>query len=444
VLEQFQENWPRQIQPEAIENACRNAGHAWRVRKLDPVTTIHLFLLQILHGNAAITELPRLAKIAFSATAYCKARARLPREVFEALLEGLHGAMQGVADAESRWRGHRVFLMDGSGFSMPDTPELRAYFGQPSGQKEGCGFPAAHTLSLFHYGTGLLLRMLGSPLFRHDLSGAAELHPELQEDDVLLADRGFCSYAHLALLQARKAQAVLRLHQRQIVDFTPGRAHATRAQGAKGAKGLPRSRWLKRLGKEDQWVEWQKPEECPEWMSQEQYDALPETLVVRELRYRISQAGFRTRQVTVVTTLRDAKRYPKGALAELYLGRWEVESNLDDLKTTLKMDVLRCETVEGVRKEMTMFALVYNLLRLVMLEASKRQGVSPRRISFIDAMRWLKHAAPGESLPELIVNPDRFGRVEARVKKRRPKTYRLMTKTREEMRKSIEYIELVA
>ncbi len=165
---------------------------------------------------------------------------------------------------------------------------------------------------------------------------------------------------------------------------------------------------------------------------------------MRELRYRIDRPGFRVREVTLVTTLVDAEPYPVEALAELYRGRWEIEVNLRHLKTTMKMDVLRCETVAGVSKELLMYALVYNLVRLVMLEASHRQGVAVARISFVDALRWLASAQPGESLPALVVNPDRRDRVEPRVRKRRPKQYPLMKKPRSELRKALLEQEVAA
>jgi hypothetical protein len=184
----------------------------------------------------------------------------------------------------------------------------------------------------------------------------------------------------------------------------------------------------------DQVVAWLKPKTCPAWMTAEQYAALPEKMLIRELRYTIGGSGFRVREVTLATTLLDAELYTSAELAELYRCRWQVETNLRHLKTTMKMDVLHCETVAGVSKELLMFALTYNLVRLVMLEASGRQKVAVERISFIDALRWLREARAGASLPKLVVNPDRPGRAEPRVRKRRPKSYPLMTKPRSELR----------
>jgi hypothetical protein len=136
----------------------------------------------------------------FTAAAYCQARARLPLRFFDLLLERFGSAVQRFAVDEGRWQGHRTFLVDGSGCSMPDTPALQDAFGQPTEQRPGCGFPVAHLLGLFHAGTGVLLKLVVAPLLTHDLAQVQAVHPALHPGDVLVADRGLCSYAHLALL----------------------------------------------------------------------------------------------------------------------------------------------------------------------------------------------------------------------------------------------------
>jgi hypothetical protein len=285
----------------------------------------------------------------------------------------------------------------------------------------------------------MITKMLTAPLRTHDMAGVAELHPELRAGDLLVADRGFCSYAHLVLLWQRGVHGLLRIHQRTIVDFTPGRAHAHPCGGKNASKrGKPRSRWIERLGANDQIVQWLKPADRPPWMSQRQYAALPESLIVRELRYTIHEKGFRPRQITLVTTLVDSQRYTLADLAKLYNERWEIETNFAHLKTTMKMDVLKCKTVDGVLRELQVFALIYNMVRQVMLAAASRQGVDVRRISFIDALRWLQSASPGDALPKLVVNPLRTGRIEPRVRKRRPKEYPLMCKPRKQLKKELE------
>jgi hypothetical protein len=436
ILKQLRQDVAPRLNPESIRSACREAGHRWRHCTLDPVAIVHWFIIQVLHGNTSLEHLARLGGGLFSGAAYCLARALLPLAVFQLVLRNLVESLLPLTAAEGLWRGHRTLLIDGSAFSMPDTPALQKAFGQPGAQATGCGFPVAKILALFHAGTGVLFEVAATPLRSHEMASVGGIHPALRPNDVLVADRGFCSFAHLALAIRGGVYAVFRMHQRQIVDFTPDRPHA-RPGSKHAAKGLPRSRWLRGLGGLDQVVEWFKPEACPTGMTTEAYATLPETLVVRELRYQVGRPGFRTRTVTLVTTLLDATRYPLEALAGLYGTRWRVELDLRHLKTTMKMDVLKCKTVVGVLKELTVYAIVYNLVRVVMVEAARRQGVDVERVSFVDALRWLAEAKPGDDLPELVVNPERPGRYEPRVRKRRPKQYPLMRKSRSVLRKNL-------
>jgi hypothetical protein len=442
TLQTLRQDLAAKLGGDFILQACHLAGHTWCAScLLTPVAIIHWFLIQVLHGNTALTHVSLMAGRAFTASAFCQARARLPLAVYRTVLRLVVQVLIPATEAASLWLGHRVFLIDGSSFSMPDVAALQAYFGQPGNQAQGCGFPVAHLLGLFHAGTGLLLEVFATPLRSHDMAGVGGILPLLKKGDVLVADRGFCSFAHLALLINKGVHAVFRLHQKPIVDFTPGRAHAQ--PGAKRVpKGMPRSRWVRAIGVLDQVVEYFKPVRRPEWMSEDQYRALPESILVRELRYRIEAPGFRTREVTLVTTLTDGAVYPAEALANLYGTRWRVEENLKALKQTMKMDVLKCTTVDGVHKELTMYALAYNLVRLTMCEAGDRQGVAADRVSFIDTLRWLRQAEAGEELPELVVNPLRPGRYEPRVRKRRPKQYPVMKKPRAELRKLLRDMDL--
>jgi hypothetical protein len=266
------------------------------------------------------------------------------------------------------------------------------------------------------------------------MSQAAAVSRELEPGDLVLGDRGFCSYAHLALLVRRGLHAVFRIHQKQIVDFTPGRPGARR--GSRDVPGLPRSRWVLAHGDSDQVVAWSRPKQRPSWMGAEEYASLPEEITVRELRYRVAVPGYRVREITLVTTLLDAATYAAEALAELYYRRWQVEINFRHIKITMKMDVLRCGTVEGVLKELAVFALAYNLIRSAMVESARLQGVSPDRVSLVDTVRWLIGVEEADA-SVLVVNPSRRGRVEPRVVKRRPKQYMRMTKPRAELRKML-------
>jgi hypothetical protein len=381
-----------------------------RIRLLPPATTTYLFLRQVLHGNTAISHLRHLSGLSFAPSAYGQARARLPVAYFRRLHRAVIGRVRGRG-ADLLWRGHRLFLVDGSGFSMPDTPELQEAFGQPTGQAAGCGFPVARLLALFEASTGYLLEVVPAPVYTHDLARVTAVHPALRAGDLLVGDRAFGSFAHLALLRQRGVHALFRCHQRR-----GGRRRRRPA---------------------DRRVSYPKPKYPPAWMSAADFAALPDRLVVREVRFRVRRPDRRVRQVTLVTTLLDARRYPAAALARLYERRWQVEGDLRHLKQTLGLDVLRCKTAPGVVKELLVFVTVYNLVRRVMREAARRQGVPARRVSFLDALRWLRQARPGEPMPRLLVNPHRPDRIEPRVRKRRPKQYPLMTRPRNVLREEL-------
>ena len=372
----------------------------------------------------------------FTDSAYCQARKRLPLAVYDRLLERTAAALRTASDA-ARWLGHRVWIVDGSSFSMPDEPELQLHFGQPAGQRQGCGFPVAKWLALFDVATGMLLRSTTAPLRTHDMSQVGSISDGLERGDVVLGDRGFCSYAHLAILVRRGLQAVFRVHQQQIVDCTPGRPTARRKGPYPRPQGLPSSRWVLAHGALEQIVVWFKPKSRPKWMSEEGFASLPGEITVRELRYRVETPGYRVCEITLATTLLDASIYAAADLAELYYKRWQVELNFRHIKISMRMDVLRCETVEGVLKELAIFGLAYNLVRSVMIESARARGVDPDRVGLIDAVRWLIGGEGGSEPPAPVINPSRRGRVEPRVVKRRPKQYMRLTKPRAELRKQL-------
>lgn len=416
-----------------ILDACRDSGHVWRERKLGPVLTIHLFVLQLLHCNTAILGLRHLIHQPLNAAAYCRARMRLPLAVLQALLHRSAEAINQVHGGGRLWHGHRTLLLDGSSSIAPDTAAGRRAFGQPAGQKKGCGFPVPKILGMIDAFTGVMLEMLIFPLYTHEAAKTWKLNSRMKPGDLVLADRGFCSFWNLALLRGAGVLAVLRMHQKKIVSF---RCHRSHRRGREGSRQrMPTSRWIKRLGRYDQLVEWVKPSQRPGWMSQRQYDQLPPTLRVRELRYILSRRGQRTVAVTIVTTLVDEVRYDKEAIADLYGMRWSVETHFGELKTTLKMRKVKCRTPAGVKKELIVYGIVYNLVRAVMLAAAVRQRVDVDRISFIDALRWLQTAQPGEPPPLLAVNPYRPDRHEPRVIKDLIDSYRKMAQPRPTLRR---------
>lgn len=435
ALEQIKHDPRSVISPSVAQNVCWELGLQWRETPLTPPVTLALLAQQVLAGNVSNPELVRMAGLQTTPEAYCIAKGRLPLEAVQEVSRRVCDAAERSVDSrcEHLWRGHRTWHVDGSSFSMPDTPALQAHFGQPGRQKPGCGFPVAHLLCLFNAGTGLIREVVASPLRTHDLRNVPHLHPHLRAGDVLIGDTAFGSYFHLAALKQQGVFGVFPNHQKRIVNFRPGRKHVKPGHG----KGQPTSRWVRKLGKDDQLVEYFKPPACPKWMSPEQYDAADESIVVREIRRTVYRNGYRPRVVLIVTMLLDPVAYPADSIVELLKGRWDVEGNLRHLKTTMGMEVLRCKSVEGVQKELWAFALIYNLVRIIMLEASTKQKVPLDRISFADALYWMRHAKPGGTMPNLIVNPRRPGRVEPRAIKRRPKEYDRLNKPRAEMRKAL-------
>ena len=251
-------------------------------------------------------------------------------------------------------------VVDGSSSSMPDTPANQAAYPQPDQQRPGCGFPVVAFVAVFCLATGALLDLAFGVWFLHDLSLFYFVRKSLAWGDILLADRAFCSYAEMALLGQRGVDSLMRLHQRRRTDFRRGRI----------------------LGLEDHLVRWPKPAQRSQGLRPQDYRRLPETLAVRELRYRVAVRGFRTQEITLATTLLDAETYLPEALAELYFLRWDVELDFRHIKTTMQMDVLRCKTPEMVRKEIWTHLLAYNLIRTVMWQAARGGSTRARRLSF--------------------------------------------------------------
>jgi hypothetical protein len=395
--------------PVDVDALARQVGHRWRDRKLSPGVTIWLFMLQIVNGNTAITALNHLGAMTMQASSYCAARMRLPMELFTRLFDEVSKAagVQTALSGQGLLNGRRVLLADVTTFSMPDTPELREHFSYPPGQREGCGFPLGRLLGVIDTMTGAVLVAMGCPLFSHEAREMFTLHPMLRRGDVLVADRAFCSYAQIALLMHHGVDVVMRLHQRR-----PTQALA------------------------DYLETWTRPPKRPDWMSESLWQLLPETLNVRIVRYTVNRKGSRTRFVYVATTMLDVKAYPPETIKRLYGHRWNIETCFNQLKTHAKMNTLKCKTVEGVMKELILYLIVWNLVRMTMSQVAQRVGVDVWRVSFIDTMRCLGVLlqAPAREEIRLLINPDRPNRWEPRKLKQRIKQYDLLMEPRENLK----------
>ena len=427
--------------PDRIDQLARQANHTFRNTILTPGHTLRLFVQQVAHGNIACSAVRHLAGQEFSDSAWCQARLRLPleviRQVHRRLIDGARqelSAVDDLGDSAYRWRGHRLHVVDGTSDSMPDTPELRRHYGVPSGCREGLGFPMSHLLILMDHRSGLLIDCIDSPRTTSDVSQTPPMHQHLQVGDILLADDAFAGWGHLALILQANLHAIMPVHHRRIVDFTPDRAAANPRKGkSTGHIGKPRSRVKRSLGWQDQLVDYPKPLEKPAWTSDEQWKQLRQSITLREIRRTVQRKGFRPITVTIVTTLLDPEAYPADELVELRLSRWVVETNIRHLKITLGMDILKCKTLEMIRKERLVFLLVYNLIRLLMLKMARRQGTNVNRLSFADALAWLRFGDL-QCAVDLKINPLRDGRLEPRVLKRPKKQFSYMTLPRAQLK----------
>jgi hypothetical protein len=407
----------------------------------NPVTVLWLFLSQVIHADptlAATVECFLAWRVAEGMSpcstdtgAYARARQRLPEALLAMLTRRTGCQTDRAALGQWRWLHRVVKLFDGSTVSMPDTPENQEAFPQSRTQAPGVGFPLARIGVLFSLAVGTVLELgirRWAGKHQSELSILRDMIPSLEAGEVLLTDRYLCSYMEIALLQKRGVDFVGQMHARRKVDFRRGR----------------------RLGPCDHLVEWNRPKQ-PDWMSAEDYAAIPETLTIREFRCRIVRRGYRARTLVVATTLLDAQPYPREEIAHLYRLRWDAEINLRSLKTMMHMDVLRCQTPDMVRKEIWAHLLAYNLIRTVIAQAAARHGKDPRQISFTRAMRTLEAFRPAiarvprEQLAALYEHMltaiashetgNRPDRLEPRQRKRRPKPYKLMTKPRSQARK---------
>ena len=234
-------------------------------------------LLQVLHGNTAIGHLPHLAKLEFWPSSFCRARKRIHLSILELLLQRITDFLQLEDYNKHTWLGHRVFIADGTAVSMPDTPQLESAFGYPSKQQKGAAFPVSKLVFMIHLGTGMIAKVLVNHFRSHEARSIAELHPDIKDNDILLSDRAFCSYAHFCLLLQRGTHALFRMNGQMLSSFPTKRIPKGHRKPLRHRKPDGR-RQLKLLGKTDHIVQWTKPTAPPASVAAEHYCALQITL----------------------------------------------------------------------------------------------------------------------------------------------------------------------
>jgi len=393
-----------------IRQAAVASGHRYRRRKLGPARTVLLLVLQLLSANASLAQARAMGGYSFSVSALAQARGRLPLAVLQHVLDWLIGQVLGEAVNAG---GPRVMLIDVFNCLMPDTRELRGKYRRPRQQKSRSDYPQVRTVAIFDLLSGLLLAQHDFAADRHESPQLCHVLEKLRPGDVVVFDRGFVSYANLCLLRERGVHVVARL-----------------AKGLHARRGSRRTR-VKRLGKRDALVRWQKPARRPKGgPCKKQWNALPDELRLRQLSVTVSTG--RSRRITLITDLTDSAAHPAATLIEWYRRRWEIETDVRHLKTTMNLEFFRTRTAKNIQREMLLRAIAYNLVRLAMKRSAElRQLEDPTRVSFADALRWLIIHSPDKqtTLVKLLVNPPRVRTARPRKVKYRGKNYRLL-KTR--------------
>ena len=365
---------------------------------------------------------------------YCRARAKLKVTALQRLVRESASQLEAEAPASWLWQGLHAKLVDGFTFTLPDTPANQEVFPQINGQKKGVGLPIARVCTVTSLATAVVCDLAVGPYGGKETGENALLRQMLgtfDKDDVVVFDRYYCSFMMLALLAQRGLHVCARLHQRRHSDFRRGR----------------------RIGPGDHLITWTRPQK-PAWMSQEQYDRIPETLTLREVRFQVTVPGRRTRTLTIITTLTDPKAYSRQDLADLYGFRWNVELDIRHIKQTLHLDHVRCKTPEMVRRELWVTLLAYNLIRKVIATSAGVHRKQPRQLGFTLACQsilasWMilstgscrdARATYTMLLAHIAANEvaNRPGRIEPRVLKRRRHRYPLMQRPRAQLRAELQ------
>ncbi len=366
-----------------------------------------------------------------STASYCAARKKLDENTLTQIFQHTtHWASS--SNASRALNGRRVVVVDGTGVSMPDTAANQAVWPQLSSQKAGCGFPTGRICPYFSLENGGLLNYAIGNKKCHELPLFRKNWCTFDRGDIFLGDKGFCSYFDIAKLKDRDVDSVVTLARRKPVS---------------------KKKCLKELGSDDLLIEWPKPQYNKVLSySKEEWEELPDKLVMRQIKVQVKQPGFRCKEFYIVTTLLDPVKYLRADITALYRKRWDVELFLRDIKTTMKFDILRCQSPEMIRKELLMCFIAYNCIRRLMFEAASDEDIEVRTISFKGSLQAIRSwesrmgASQLDRHEQLVMMADLYlalahcrisdrpERSEPRCLKRRPKPYQLLTRPRHEMK----------
>jgi hypothetical protein len=366
---------------------------------------------------------------------YCRARAKLSAAALRDLSGEISGELEQAAEVGWLWKGRHAKLIDGFTFTMPDTPQNQAQYPHPRTQRPGVGLPIARAVAILSLATACVLDLAQGPYSGKETGETALLRTllgSLAADDIAVADRYYCSFLMIALLLGQGTHVCARKHQKRHSDFRRGR----------------------RLGKYDHLITWTRPPR-PQWMSEEMYARIPETLTLREVRFQVVEPGRRTHTLDIITTLVDADEYTREDIAQLYGFRWNSELDIRGIKSSLNLGHVRCKSPEMVERELWTTLLAYNLIRTTAAGAALLHGKQPRQISFTSTCQyvlagWMQlslgliPARSWEAYLRVVLQQiaacevaNRPGRLEPRVLKRRRHRYKLMQKPRHQLRREL-------
>lgn len=417
------------------------SGAMSRSRLFSKENTFWAFFSQVLDADGGCMEVIRKLqsyasikgiKVPSSSTAsYCTARKKLSQQMLADILAHTAERLEQIPET-GILNNRRVIVVDGTGVSMPDTPDNQEVWPQTSSQKPGCGFPTARICACFSLQTGALLSYAVGNKKNHELPLFRQQWKTFNQGDIFLGDKGFCSYFDIANLGEQGVDSVVTLARRTPVNAATS---------------------LKKLGPDDLLITWKRPVYNVNLSySQQEWTKLPKELILRQIKVTVNNPGFRTQELYIITTLLDDAQYPAQDLADLYFKRWDVELFFRDIKTTMGMDILRCQTPDMIRKEILMHFIAYNCIRRLMYEAAEEADLEVRVVSFKGSLQALRNWEPHlnqaklskaecfrliSDLYEAMTNTpirQRPGRGEPRCMKRRPKNYQLLTAPRHEMK----------
>ncbi len=390
-----------------------------RERIFTPTKTLAMFIKQALNVDRSCTRavnefiidnisaLPK--NISKSTGSFCRSRQKLPLELIIELVRFTGRSVKEKMSNSNKIDGN-VYLIDGTTFTLPDTIKNQDKYPQQVSQKEGLGFPICRTLGVLCLESGAIVNAKIAPYKGKGADEHSMLRAVLntfEKGDLVIGDALYSSYWLLAYLKQNGIYGVFQQNggRAKKTDFRVG----------------------KKLAKNDHIVTYSRPQK-PKWMTTEQYEATPKTLKIRELKVK---------HKTLVTTLLQEKIHSKNDISELYQSRWNIEVDFRNLKTTMGMAELSCKSPEMCEKEIWIYFLANNLIRILMAQTAKDFDLEIRNLSFKNTLQiWNSVSSKFKDAIVLIKNfffliaghrvGNRPGRVEPRARKRRASAYSLL------------------